>query len=547
MFVDANIELPPRITFALPQIAATPLPTFLPDDPQFLKALLHSQYAAHSQAISATHEQALRHVQYLYEQIALYRQRLFGRSSEQLPEQSRLFDEAEALAAQDESDEQDQPQEDSGQSQNAPEAQAPLKKARGKRAPLPAELPRLDIIHDVPQSERVCPCGTPMVQIGEEISEQLDIVPMKIQVLRHIRKRYGCPDASHAPVTAALPAQPLPKTNASPNLLAMLLTVKYADGLPLARFEKVLARHGVVVPRQTLARWTIGAATMLQPLHNLARDELFEGPFVHVDETELQVLKEPGRAPDAKSYMWVQVGGPPDRPVVIYDYDASRSGQVPVRLLQGYKGYLMTDGYEGYNALARYPGIEHLACMAHARRKFVEAARVQAKGKRGRANEAIELISQLYRVERETRSLSDAQRLALRQTRSVPTLERLKTWLDKTAPAVPPSAALGKALAYLAHYWPKLIRYVERGDLPIDNNRAENAIRPFVVGRKAWMFSDTPAGANASALIYSLIETAKANGVEPHMWLTRVMQELPTAKTVDEIAALLPWNMHPAQ
>src|SRR5471030_3317367 len=165
-----------------------------------------------------------------------------------------------------------------------------------------------------------------MVEIGEDVSEQLDIVPMQVRVLRHIRKRYGCPSSAHAPVVAALPAQPLPRSNASPDLLAMLLTVKYADGLSLARFEYVLERAGVTVPRQTLARWVIGAAGVLQPLLNLMRDALLEGTFLHVDETVVQVLKEAGKAPTSNSYMWVQTGGPPGRPVVVFDYDASRGG-----------------------------------------------------------------------------------------------------------------------------------------------------------------------------------------------------------------------------
>ena len=209
--------------------------------------------------------------------------------------------------------------------------------ARGKRSPLPAELTRFDVVHEVPPSERTCPCGTPMVEIGQDVSEQLDIVPMQVRVLRHIRKRYGCPGSIHAPVTAPLPPQPLPKSNASADFLAMLLIIKFIDGLPLARFEHVLARHGATVPRQTLARWVIAAGRMLQPLHNLMRDTLFDGAFLHIDETVVQVLKEDGKTPTSTSYMWVQTGGPPGKPVVLYDYDPSRSGDVPVRLLQGYR------------------------------------------------------------------------------------------------------------------------------------------------------------------------------------------------------------------
>jgi transposase len=184
-----------------------------------------------------------------------------------------------------------------------------------------------------------------------------------------------------------------------------------------------------------------------------------------------------------------------------------------------------------------------MACWAHVRRRFVEAVKVQPKGRRGLADEAVAMIGKLYGVERDCKDVSDSERLLARQTHSVPALAALKAWLDKSLPGVTPKSALGKALSYMRDYWSRLTRYTERGDLPIDNNRCENAIRPFVVGRKAWLFSDTVAGANASAVIYSLLETAKANGLEPYTWLRRVLRDLPAAKTVDDVAALLPWNM----
>ncbi|MFC3377046.1 IS66 family transposase [Rugamonas sp. CCM 8940] len=523
-------SLPPR--YSLPELA---LPAVLPTDAAALTALLHSVIAAHNDVKA----QALGHMQHMMEQFILARHRMFGASSEQSSSQGRLFDEAEVLAA----------------GSDAAQDVAPLpadtntggknttKPGRGKRGPLPSELKRVDVVHDVPEAERSCPCGTPMVVIGEDVSEQLDLVPMQVRVLRHIRKRYGCPGGVHAPVTAPLPPQPLPKSNASADLLAMLLVVKFVDGLPLARFEHVLARHGVTVPRQTLARWVIGAAGVLQPLLNLMRDALLDGAYLHVDETVVQVLKEAGKAPTSNSYMWVQTGGPPARPVVVFDYDASRGGQVPVRLLHDYRGYVMTDGYSGYNELMRTDGIEQLVCWAHVRRRFVEAVKVQPKGKRGLADEAVALIGKLYGVERDHKDAGDAARLLARQQHSVPALAALRAWLDKTLPGVTPKSALGTALSYLRDYWPRLTRYTERGDLPIDNNRAENAIRPFVVGRKAWLFSDTVAGANASAVIYSVLETAKANGVEPYTWLRRVLRDLPAAKTVDQVEALLPWNV----
>lgn len=551
------ITLPP-IELPKPDVAAFGLPASLPRDAASLAALLHAQQEAFAATVETLHAQATHAAQHaleqavqraaaqavneyvvrMVEQAKLARHRLYGASSEQMAAlQHGLFDEAEALAqgssvAQDEAP---QPPADAG-------GKTPSHKARGKRTALPSGLPRVDVVHDVPEAGRTCPCGSAMVVIGEDVSEQLDIVPMQMRVLRHVRKRYGCPGSAHAPVTAPLPPQPLPKSNASVNFLALLLVAKFLDGLPLARFEHVLARHGAVVPRQTLARWVIGAAAVLQPLHNLLRDVLLDGGVIHMDETVVQVLKEPGKTPTSNSYMWVQTGGPPARPVVLYDYDPGRSAQVPSRLLEGFRGYLMTDGYEAYNAVARTEHVEHLVCWAHVRRRFVEAARVQPKGKRGKADEAIDLIGKLYGIERTWRDGDDAQRWQARQQHSVPLLAKLRAWLDATLPSVPGKNKLGEALSYMHKYWTKLVRYVERGDLPIDNNRCENAIRPFVVGRKGWLFADTPGGAHASAVIYSLMQTAKANGVEPYEWLCHVLRELPAAKTVEQVETLLPWH-----
>lgn len=498
------------------------------------------------EAMAAVRRESQEAMQRLIEQLVQARHRQFGVSSEQLSGQARLFDEAEVLAQGSSEAHDIAPIPATVLAVHTTEIIPQKKPSRGKRSPLPSELTRVDIIHDVPESERSCPCGAPMIEIGEDISEQLDIVPMQMRVLRHIRKRYGCPGSTHAPVAAALPPQPLPKSNASPDFLAMLLAVKFIDGLPLARFEYVLARHGMPVPRQTLARWVIGAGNLLQPLHNLMRDSVLDGSLILMDETVVQVLKEPDKNATSKSYMWVQKGGPPDKPVILFDYDPSRSGTVPVRLLEGYRGYLMTDCYDGYNAIAKIDGIERLACWAHVRRRFVEATRVQPKGKRGLADDAVAMIGKLYGIEREIKNATSDERFLARQQHSIPQLAILQAWLEKTMPTVTPKSALGTAMSYMHNSWSRLIRYTERGDLPIDNNGCENAIRPFVVGRKAWLFSDTPAGAHASAVIYSLIETAKANGVEPYTWLRQVMRDLPAAKTVEDVEALLPWNLHGA-
>ncbi|AJE22284.1 IS66 family transposase [Azotobacter chroococcum] len=512
------------------------MPDTLPDDPLLLKQLLLSA----NEQMSAKDAR----IEQLQEQVALLRQRLFGPKSERSIDpdspQLAMFNEAEQLAEEPAPAVEAEAQEIA----EVEEGVAPIKR-RGKRQPLPAELPRVEVVHELPEHELSCACGCRKQAIGEEVSEQLDIVPMQIRVIRHIRKVYACRGCETAPATADKPAQLIEKSLASPGVLAMLLTTQYVDGLPLHRFEKVLARHGVEIPRQTLARWAIRCAGQLQPLLNLMRDRLLESPVIHCDETRVQVLKEPDRDPSSQSWMWVQTGGPPEQPVVLFDYSPSRAQAVPLRLLAGYRGYLMTDDYAGYNALAAQPGIERQGCWAHARRKFVEAQQVQPKGKTGRADQALAWINRLYAIECELRQAGDAERLEARRQHSLPVLAQLKSWLDKTLSQVTTQTALGKAVNYLAGNWSRLIRYTEAGYLPIDNNRAERAIRPFVIGRKNWLFSDTPRGATASAQLYSLVETARANGQEPYAWLRHVLERLPAAQGVEDYEALLPWNCTP--
>ena len=446
------------------------MPEILPDDPVLLKQMLNKML---EQMLS---ERQLYKGQIvdLKEQVKLLRDRLFGRKSEQTAEadtpQLALFNEAESVAVLKE-----------GIVENE-EVVAPTPR-RGKRKPLSSDLPRIEVVHELPEHELTCTCGCRKHVIGEETSEQLEIVPMQIRVIKHIRKVYGCRGCETAPVTVDKPAQLIEKSMASPSVLAMLLTTKYVDGLPLYRFEKVLGRHGVDIPRQTLARWVIQCGEHLQPLLNLMRDRLLESPVIHCDETRVQVLKEPDRDPTSQSWMWVQASGLPDRPVVLFDYTTSRAQEVPLRLLGDYRGYLMTDDYAGYNALALQPGVERLACMAHVRRKFVDAQKVQPKGKTGRADIALTMINRLYGIERELKDGSDEQRFIGRQEKSVPILAQLKSWLEKTQPQITPQSVLGKAVNYLASNWSRLERYVEAGFLPIDNNRAERAVKPFVTTR----------------------------------------------------------------
>jgi len=287
----------------------------------------------------------------------------------------------------------------------------------------------------------------------------------------------------------------------------------------------------------------IRCGELVQPLCNLMREELLATGLVQCDETRFPVLKEPGKAPTSHAYLWTLRA--PERPLVSYEYDPSRSGQVPLRLLEGFQGVLQTDGYEGYGAVGALPGIVHVGCWAHARRKFVEALEAQGGKKKPPAKDSIagqglDFLQKLYALERKTQGASAQERTQHRQQHAKPLLEQLRKWLDLSRPKVPPQSLTGKALAYLAGQWPKLERVLDDGRIPLDTNLVENAIRPFVVGRKGWLFADTVRGAQASANLYSLVETAKAHELEPFAYLRQVFAELPRATTLEQVEALLP-------
>lgn len=509
-------------------------PLELPQDPEALRELALRQQSQ----IDAQAEE----LRVLREYIRLLKHHRFGRRSEKGFEgQERLFNEAESAA------------EAAGVEADAEiSVEAHTRRKRGRQA-LPAWIPRIEILHDLPESERRCATdGTRLERIGEETSEQLEFIPAKLRVLRHVRPKYACPTCRSGIHSAPLPPQPIPKSLASPTLLAHVAVSKYADGLPLYRQEGMFRRLGIELPRASLANWMVKTGELVQPLVNLLRDELLSSGFVQCDETRYQVLKEPGKAATSQSYLWVQHA--PDRAIVLYDYDASRSAEVPKRLFAGFAGFLQTDGYEGYGAIGREPGIVHVGCWAHARRKFAEALQAQrssAKKKRSskesKALQGLAFIQKLYKIERQVQERPPDDRHRIRQERSRPVMEKLRAWLTETIPRVPPQSLTGKALAYLDGQWPKLLRVLEDGRLPLDTNAVENAIRPFVVGRKNWLFADTVRGAEASANLYSVIETAKRCGLEPFAYLRHVLAALPRAHTVDEVEALLPRNVDPTR
>jgi len=480
----------------------------------------------------------------LHEKIRLLRSKLFGRKTEQYvdagQDQLRLFDEIEDAASSKEEDKQEV------------SIAAHTRKKRGRK-PLPEDLPRLEVVHDLPEEEKVCTCGCQLSKIGEEVSEKLDYIPAKLQVIKHIRYKYACKgcegvDSDGGAVKIAPPpVQIIPKGIATPGLLAQILVSKFCDALPFYRQEKIFSRMGIDIPRATMANWAIKVSQQCRPLMQILRSEILSGPLVNIDETTVQVLKEPDRANTTKSYMWVFRGGPPDKASLIYQYHPTRSGEVARDLLNGYQGYIQTDGYSGYDALGAQKGIMHVGCWAHVRRKFFEVVQARKKNsslksKAGSGDVALSYIKKLYRVESiaKERHYFAEQIEDLRQQQTKPILEEFRAWLEKRSVQTPPKGLLGKAIAYALNQWPRLIIYLEDGRLRPDNNLTENAIRPFVIGRKNWLFSGHPRGAKASACIYSLIETAKANRLEPYLYFRFLFDRLPFAANEDDFKSLLP-------
>jgi transposase len=427
------------------------------------------------------------------------------------------------------------------------EIPAHTRKKRGRK-PLDPNLPREIVRHELPESERVCAHdGKTLVEIGVEISEQLDIIPQQVRVIQHQRVKYACPCCDESIKVTPAPARIIPKGLLTEAALAWVVTSKYMDALPLYRQAALLGRFGDDLSRNTLAASIVRVGEAVQPIINLLRDHLLDADLIHGDETTIQVLKEPSKKAQTKSYLWALAtgSGPPIR---LFGYAPGRGASHANILYAGIKPgvTLMSDGYEVYGGIAEANGLTHLGCWAHCRRYFVEAEAVVPKAARNPeqlATQFITLIGELYAVESRARDFTPDKRHTLRQEHSRPILARIEGMLLANLHGVVPGSLLGKALHYLSAQWPKLKRYVENGAWPIDNNLCENAIRPFVIGRRNWLFADTVAGANASANLYSLIETCKANRINPYDYLQSLFQKLPQVITADDFAALLPWHL----
>jgi transposase len=503
--------------------------------------------AAEIAALKAEKEALSLWVVKLEEELALAKLHRFAPRSEKHID--RLFNEAEEAADEEDSDDSDDVVDlpDTG----LPPVDSTAGKKRGRR-PLPEDLPRERVEYDLPDDQKACPCcDSQMHRMGEAVTEQLHI-EVKAKVLQNVRFKYACRHCDRTGITtpvviAPMPTQPLPGSIATASTLAFALVHKYVDGTPLYRVAQTFERAGVPISRGALAHWVIASSEKhLHRIYDALKLRLRSQALIHGDETTVQVLKEKDKEATSTSYMWAyRSGEDSDEPIVLLDYRPGRGQIHPQTFLGDYRGILVSDGYTAWRTLH---GATHVGCMAHSRRRFVEALKTRKNGG-GPPEQALRFFEQLYRIERQARDrkpdTGETQADCIhrfRQQHSLPVLNALKTWLDDIAPKVVPDTKLGDAVSYTLNQWDYLTRYTRDGRMPIDNNILERDIRVFATGRKSWLFSDTVDGAKASAVIYSLMLTCRACGVDPLTWLRHVLTELPQRDEAAEIGDLLPFN-----
>jgi transposase len=513
--------------------------------------------------LKSEHRQTVERKVLLEEEVRWLKAQYYGRSTqstdaaEENPDQRMLFNEAEVLAAIEAADEAHR------QRTTKIDAHERKRSADSGRKAIPEHFPRIAIEHDLAPEQKMCTqCAVPhpLTRIGQEIRECYRFEPPQISVEQHIRPTYVCEERHEAPITAPAPPVILPKSMASPSLLAHVIKSKFDLGLPIYRVSQDLSRYRMNLGPGTLGTWvnTVGGEKVV-PLINLMGEELLAAVFMHIDETPLQILRS-DKAVGSDHYIVVRAGGPPGRRIILYDYIASRTTAALKQLFVGpdgaYQGKFISDGLERYDDIATELKLLHFGCLQHCRTMFFKARKVsQLPSSRTLANAAmVDYIRPVYQVEERIKALREEHAArgevlplqavwALRQEKSKPILEKFKAWVDDLLPGTPPNSALGKALGYTARQWPKLVRHLDHAEMPIDNNYIERQIKSYATGRRAWLFAYDAAGAQASANLYSLVMTCRANEIEPYAYLNYLFEHLPAASTVEQVEALLPWNL----
>ena len=470
------------------------------------------------------------------EQFRLSQQKRFGRSSEQVdPNQLSIFNEAEVEAK--------------------PVVEPTIEeityrrhKWQGQRAEKLENLPVERIEYRL-EDQACSQCGGELHEMSTEVRQEIKVIPAQVSVVEHVCYVYACRECEktgtkNSIVTAPMPKPVLPKSLASPSSMAYIMSQKYVESMPLYRQEQYLSRFGVELSRQTMANWMLkGSELWLSPLYERMHEHLLRQDILHADETSLQVLREPGRKAESTSYMWLYRTGREGPPMVLFDYQTTRASKHAVRFLAGFKGYLHVDGYAGYHGI---PDVTLAGCWSHARRGYTDALKALPRDQQDAdvpAKAGRNFCDQLFRIERQLVDKEPEERHRLRLELSGPVLEAFSGWLAFQTPRVLPQSAFGKAVAYCRNQWPKLMSFLQDGRLEIDNNRAERSIKPLVIGRNNWMFANTPRGATASATIYSIVESAKENRLNPYSYLQYLFEQMPNLDITnkDILDTLMPW------
>lgn len=483
-------------------------------------------------------------IQWLTEQLLSMKRTLYGKKSERFTSSEQLemvFNEAEVEASKEEAQASDELLQanaeipSNGTEQGSQEISS-YKRKRGCRKPLPENLERQVIKIELPESELETESGQKLVIIGWETSEKLSYEPAKVSVIEYHRAKYGFSSGDY--VKTAPPVHSvIPKGIATPELLASILVGKYADGLPLYRMSEIFGRQGIELDRTTMARWVVKVSEALMPIRNVLSDRVMSSYAIACDETKTQVLKEDGRKPETQSWMIVRATPCEEKKVVLFDYSTSRSQATMKSLFAGYSGKLLCDGLETYSIL-EFEDLIRFGCNMHGRRKFEQALVDGSKSGQSKANEVMVLYGKIYESEERLRNLSEEERVRGRKIEQEPLHLKIKEICEKNRAKVPPKSKLGEAIRYYLNEYTYLTRYLEDGKMEPDNGFTERSIRKFAIGRNNWLFSDTPEGADASALIYSLVITAKVNKVNPYKALVQILTEIPKAKTIEEYERL---------
>jgi transposase len=467
---------------------------------------------------------------WLREQLASLKRAQFGKKSERWESAEQLtFNEVEVESKKPGPDEEDP--------DYATFEVAAHKKKRGHRQPLPDSLPREVERIELPPEALFDADGNRLKIIGWEKSEKLKYEPGKLSVLEIYRAKYGIDSGDYVKTAPPEPSV-VPKGMATPSILAAIAVSKYGDGLPLYRLEDIFKRQGVDLPRTTMARWMVQASEALTPIWNVLSEKWLESFYVACDETKVQVLKEKGRTAESKSWMIVRSTPFGPKKVVLFDYSESRAQDVMMTLMTDYKGYLQTDALNVYDKISNTKGVIGLGCNMHARRRFESAAVDGAAAGKSLGAQGVKFYKDLYDIEEEVREKPPDERRLIRNERALPIFEKMKVWAENQLSKLPIKSKIGSAIRYFLNEYDRLTAYLKDGRLEMDNGFTERAIRKFAIGRNNWLFADTVNGAKASAILYSLVVTAKVNGVNPHAALEKLIQKIPMASTLEDYERL---------